>query len=153
MFTLSRDAKKFLAANKGRKIVFTNGCFDILHAGHITYLNDAKKCGDLLFIGLNSDESVIRLKGKDRPINDQIARKFLLENLKAVDFVEIFDEDTPLELISAVVPHVLVKGGDWKIPDIVGSEFVISKGGEVKSLHFVEGLSTTDFIRSLQGRK
>jgi rfaE bifunctional protein nucleotidyltransferase chain/domain len=153
VFTLSQEAKKFLSASKGRKVVFTNGCFDILHAGHISYLNDAKRCGDVLFIGLNSDESVGRLKGKDRPVNDQVARKFLLENLKSVDFVEIFDEDTPLELIRAVRPDVLVKGGDWKVPEIVGSEFVIANGGEVKSLHFVEGLSTTEFIHSLQGRK
>lgn len=95
MFELSSAAKKFLEQNKGKKIVFTNGCFDIVHVGHIAYLNHAKEQGDLLFLGLNSDQSIKRLKGSDRPINNQADRKFFLENLKAIDFVEIFDEDTP----------------------------------------------------------
>ncbi len=153
MFKLSTQAKKFLEINRGRKIVFTNGCFDIVHVGHIAYLNHAKEQGDLLFLGLNSDASIKRLKGADRPINNQDDRKFFLENLKAVDFVEIFDEDTPFELISAIIPQVLVKGGDWKPEQIVGSDVVLANGGEVKSLLFKEGYSTTSIIGKLQGKQ
>ncbi len=134
---------------KGRKVVFTNGCFDILHAGHVSYLNEAKSLGDILVVGLNSDASVKRLKGEQRPINSEKERAFLLENLKAVDFVFIFTEDTPLELIKAVSPNVLVKGGDWKPEQIVGSDVVLSSGGEVKSLTFVDGFSTTDTIEKI----
>lgn len=152
MFKLSAQAKAFLAANKEKKIVFTNGCFDIVHVGHIAYLNHAKEQGDLLFLGLNSDSSIKRLKGEDRPINNQADRKFFLENLKSIDFVEIFEEDTPYELIKAVLPDVLVKGGDWTPEQIVGSDVVLANGGEVKSLLFKEGYSTTSIIGKLQGK-
>ncbi len=141
---------EFLKANAGKKIVFTNGCFDILHRGHVTYLNQARSLGDLLVMGMNSDESVKRLKGPERPINKENDRKFVLENLKCVDFVEIFTEDTPLELIKVVKPMVLVKGGDWSIDKIVGGKEVISWGGEVFSLSFVDGYSTTGIIQKIQ---
>ncbi len=150
MFSLSRDAIDFLKRNREKAIVFTNGCFDILHAGHIGYLNEAKSLGELLFIGLNSDASVRRLKGKDRPINSESDRKYLLENLRAVNFVEIFDEETPLELIKVVKPNVLVKGGDWKLAQIIGSQFVLSYGGSVQSLSFKEGYSTTNIVEKIQ---
>ncbi len=150
MTVLSQEAKDFLSKNKNKKIVFTNGCFDILHRGHIEYLNEAKALGDILFMGLNSDQSVKRLKGPERPINNQNDRRFVLQNLRAIDFVEIFDEDTPLELIKLVNPNLLVKGGDWKINQIVGSDFVLSQGGEVKSLSFKTGYSTTNVIESIR---
>lgn len=143
---LSEKTESFLEKNKNKRIVFTNGCFDILHAGHVSYLNEAKSLGDLLIVGLNSDASVKRLKGDSRPINNEAERKFILENLKAVDCVEIFEDDTPLELIKSVRPSLLVKGGDWQISQIVGSDFVLANGGEVKSLKFVDGLSTTGTI-------
>jgi rfaE bifunctional protein nucleotidyltransferase chain/domain len=117
----SKELHTFLEENKNKKIVFTNGCFDIVHRGHITYLNEAKALGELLVIGLNSDRSVKELKGPERPINNEQDRKYLLENLKSVDFVEIFDEQTPLNLIKTIMPSILVKGGDWKIEQIVGS--------------------------------
>ncbi|TNE99059.1 MAG: D-glycero-beta-D-manno-heptose 1-phosphate adenylyltransferase [Deltaproteobacteria bacterium] len=149
MFKLSPEAKSFLEENKNKKIVFTNGCFDILHSGHVMYLNEARAQGDLLFVGLNSDASVKRLKGAERPINAELDRKIVLENLKAVDFVEIFEEDTPLELIKAVNPQMLVKGGDWTPDQIVGSDFVMSNGGEVRSLSFKDGYSTTNIIQKI----
>jgi len=152
MKSLSKEAEIFLAKNKNKKIVFTNGCFDIIHSGHVTYLNEAKNLGDLLFIGLNSDQSVRRLKGPTRPVNSELDRKLVMENLKSVDFVEIFDEETPLDLIKLVRPLILVKGGDWKTDQIVGSEFVLSIGGSVKSLSFKEGYSTTNIIKNLQDK-
>ncbi len=146
---LSEAASQFLQENSDKKIVFTNGCFDILHGGHVAYLNEAKSLGDLLVVGLNSDASVKRLKGETRPINNEQERKFVLENLKAVDLVEIFNEDTPLELIKLIKPNLLVKGGDWAINQIVGSDFVLENGGQVKSLKFVDGLSTTGTIEKI----
>lgn len=140
---------EFFLKSKNKKIVFTNGCFDILHRGHVSYLNEAKKQGEFLVIGLNSDASVKRLKGESRPVNTELDRKFILENLKAVDHVEIFNEDTPLELIKALKPNVLVKGGDWKPEQIVGSEYVQANGGEVYSLNFVDGYSTTNLINKV----
>ena len=133
-----------------KKIVFTNGCFDILHAGHVQMLNEAKKQGSYLIVGLNSDASVKRLKGESRPVNKESDRKFLLENLKAVDEVIIFEEDTPLNLIKKIKPDVLVKGGDWSLDQIVGGDFVIDNGGEVKSLIFKDGYSTTNIIQKVQ---
>ncbi|MBC8382242.1 MAG: D-glycero-beta-D-manno-heptose 1-phosphate adenylyltransferase [Candidatus Cloacimonetes bacterium] len=133
-----------------RKIVFTNGCFDIIHRGHIEYLNKAKKLGDILIIGLNSDDSVRRLKGVNRPINYEQDRAVVLDNLKQVDYVCIFDEDTPYELIKIIQPDILVKGGDWAVRDIVGSDIVLALGGEVKSMHFIEGKSTTDIIEKIR---
>ncbi len=132
---------------EGKKIVFTNGCFDILHAGHVDYLEKAKALGDILIVGLNSDESVRRLKGKDRPVNLQEHRKRVLEALKPVDMVIIFEEDTPERLIKEIKPDVLVKGGDWKIENIVGADFVQSYGGEVKTIDFVYDISTTKIIQ------
>lgn len=130
--------------NEGQTIVFTNGCFDLLHYGHIHYLSDAKDCGDKLIVGLNSAASVSRLKGAHRPINDELTRQHLLAALEMVDAVVVFEEDTPLELIKLVMPDVLVKGGDWQPHQIVGSKEVLENGGEVKSLPFVEGYSTTN---------
>ena len=146
----SNELTQFLEKNKGKKIVFTNGCFDILHRGHVSYLAEARKLGDLLVIGLNSDASVKRLKGPERPINNENDRKFVISQLKSVDFVEIFPEDTPLNLILEVKPGVLVKGGDWKIDQIVGGKEVQSMGGQVFSLNFVDGYSTTNLIEKIQ---
>ena len=139
----------FLRENLGKKIVFTNGCFDIIHKGHIAYLNQAKELADLLIVGLNSDASVKRLKGEKRPINSEMDRKFVLENLRAVDKVCIFEEDTPLQLIKKVSPDFLVKGGDWRTDQIVGSDFVLQNGGQVLSLKFIDGYSTTSTIEKI----
>jgi len=127
----------------GLRVVFTNGCFDILHYGHIHYLASARDLGDRLVIGLNSATSVRRLKGEHRPINDEQTRQTLLAALEFVDAVVVFEEDTPLALIQTLLPDVLVKGGDWQVADIVGSKVVLSKGGEVRSLPYIEGYSTT----------
>lgn len=132
--------------SENKKIVFTNGCFDLLHIGHVRYLQEAKRLGDVLIVGVNSDESVRRLKGPQRPIQTESDRAEILMALEAVDFAEIFTEDTPELLIQQVHPHVLVKGGDWKIEQIVGSAFVQSYGGQVCSLNFIEGRSTTRII-------
>ncbi len=146
---LSSTTRALLDRSAGKKIVFTNGCFDILHRGHVAYLNEARRLGDLLIIGLNSDASVRRLKGPTRPVNREEDRRFVLENLRCVDAVEIFSEDTPLELIKQVRPQVLVKGGDWKTEQIVGSREVIAWGGDVFSLAFVDGYSTTATIQKI----
>ena len=153
MESLSPETKKFLEKNKGKKIVFTNGCFDILHIGHVEYLNEAKSQGDVLIIAINSDASVRELKGPDRPINNQLDRAEMLLNLKSVDCVEIFNEQTPLEIIKLIKPNVLVKGGDWKPEQIVGSDFVLAQGGEVRSLMFKKGYSTSHLIELVQGKK
>ena len=128
------------------KIVFTNGCFDILHRGHVEYLQKAKTFGDKLIVGLNSDASVRRLKGPTRPVQDQESRKIILEALRCVDEVIIFDEDTPYELIQKIQPDVLVKGADYKPEDIVGYDIVKAKGGEVRTVEFVEGHSTSRIL-------
>lgn len=128
---------------EGFKIVFTNGCFDLIHIGHVLYLEDAKSLGDKLIVGLNSDASVSRLKGAHRPIKDEYNRSHILAALASVDAVIIFENDDPLELIQLISPDTLVKGGDWRPDQIVGSDFVMSNGGEVRSLRFVEGYSTT----------
>lgn len=127
----------------GECVVFTNGCFDILHYGHIHYLAQARDLGDRLVVGLNSADSVRRLKGPHRPINDEITRQFLLAALEFVDAVVVFEQDTPLELIKIILPDVLVKGGDWQPQDIVGSDIVLAHGGSVQSLLYIEGYSTT----------
>ncbi|MFN3874994.1 MAG: D-glycero-beta-D-manno-heptose 1-phosphate adenylyltransferase [Flavobacteriales bacterium] len=132
---------------KGDRIVFTNGCFDILHRGHVEYLQEAAVLGDRLVIGLNSDASVRRQgKGGDRPFNDEQARAKVLAALRGVDAVVIFEEDTPKELIRALEPDVLVKGGDWPEDRIVGADVVRARGGEVRSLKLVEGYSTTALV-------
>jgi rfaE bifunctional protein nucleotidyltransferase chain/domain len=146
---LNSDLDIFLFEHQDEKIVFTNGCFDILHRGHVNYLSEAKKLGDLLIVGLNSDSSVKRLKGSSRPINGQEDRKYVLSHLRSVDFVEIFDEDTPLNLILKIMPKILVKGGDWKVDQIVGAKEVIKNGGDVFSLNFVNGYSTTSMINKI----
>jgi rfaE bifunctional protein nucleotidyltransferase chain/domain len=128
---------------EGKKIIFTNGCFDLLHIGHIITLHEAKSFGDKLIIGLNDDASITRLKGTHRPLKDQRQRSYILAALEMVDLVVIFSEDTPLKLITAIVPDILVKGGDWPLNQIVGSEFVIKHGGEVKQIPYIKGYSTT----------
>jgi D-beta-D-heptose 7-phosphate kinase/D-beta-D-heptose 1-phosphate adenosyltransferase len=131
---------------RDKKIIFTNGCFDILHAGHVRYLEAAKSYGDVLILGLNSDRSVTALKGEGRPINTQIDRAYILAALEAVDYVVVFDEDTPYDLIKAVKPHVLVKGGDYKGKDVVGQDIA----DELKLVKFVDGKSTTRTIEKIQ---
>ncbi len=143
---LLKDLKKL-----GHKIVFTNGCFDILHLGHITYLEEAKAKGDILVVGLNSDDSVKRLKGPERPIKDEKSRASILAALSSVDVVIIFEDDTPISLIKAVQPDILVKGGDYKKQQIVGADFVECTGGQVVIIPFLEGHSSTDLINKLNG--
>ena len=127
----------------GQKVVFTNGCFDILHAGHIKYLEAAAEKGDRLIVAVNSDESVTQLKGPTRPINVLNSRMYLLASLQCVDAVCSFDEETPIDIIRTLKPDVLVKGGDYQINDIVGAEDVLANGGVVEVIPFVEGYSTT----------
>ena len=153
MEELSESTKEFLSINKGKKIVFTNGCFDILHLGHVEYLNEAKAQGDLLIVAINSDSSVSRIKGPDRPINSDEDRANMLLNLRSVDCVQVFTEETPLEIIKLIKPNVLVKGGDWRPDQIIGSDFVASIGGETKSLMFKSGYSTSNLIKAVQGKK
>lgn len=129
------------------KIVFTNGCFDILHRGHIEYLSQAHDKGNILVIGLNSDASVKRIKGEGRPVQDEQSRALLLASLRFVDAVILFDEDTPKELIEFVKPDVLVKGGDYTEETIVGAEFVKANGGEVVVVPLVEGYSTSSILK------
>ena len=132
---------------QGLKIVFTNGCFDLLHRGHVEYLSKAADMGDVLVVGLNTDASVKRLKGEGRPVNNEEARALVLASLSFVDAVVLFDEDTPYELIKAVHPDVLVKGADYKVEDIVGYDIVTSYGGTVTTVPLVEGYSTTQLLR------
>ncbi len=134
---------------RSKKTIFTNGCFDILHVGHIRYLQLAKSLGDYLIIGLNSDTSVRRLKGAERPINNQEDRAFLLSALDVVDYIIVFEEDTPYNLIKKIKPDILVKGGDWAADQIVGSDIVKVSGGQVISLPFFNGYSTTGTIERL----
>ncbi len=133
----------------GEKVVFTNGCFDLLHYGHLHYLSQARDLGDRLVIGLNSAASVRRLKGPNRPINDELTRTHLLAALEVVDAVVVFEEDTPLLLIELVQPDFLVKGGDWQPAQIVGSAGVLANGGQVRSLPFVTGYSTTNIEQKI----
>ena len=136
--------------NENKKIVFTNGCFDILHKGHITYLNESKSLGDVLIVGVNSDDSVKKLKGDERPVTNENDRMYALDNLKPVDFVILFTEDTPYNLIKEIIPDILVKGGDWTPDKIIGSDIVLGNGGEVKSLKFVNGYSTTNILEKIK---
>lgn len=142
-----RAVRKAQAA--GQRVVFTNGCFDLLHRGHIRYLEQARSLGDLLVVALNSDASVRRLKGKTRPVVPEAERAEVLAALAAVDLVMIFDELDPARVIRAVRPDVLVKGGDWPVDRIVGADFVQSAGGTVRSLPYVEGMSTSALIRRI----
>ncbi len=134
---------------QNRKVVFTNGCFDILHAGHVDYLSKAKKCGNILVVGLNSDISVKKIKGEKRPIINEEERAFILSNIKAVDYVVLFNEPTPKELISKVIPDILVKGEDWSIENIVGKDIVEKNGGEVKTIKFITSQSTSNIIKKV----
>ena len=126
-----------------RKVVFTNGCFDLVHQGHIDYLSKARDLGDVLVVGLNTDASVRRLKGPRRPINDEYSRALLLASMLFVDYVVLFGEDTPYELIKTLQPDILVKGSDYRPEDIVGYDIVMAKGGRVETLDFLPGFSTT----------
>lgn len=151
VITSQEQLKHILSESRNQKkiIVFTNGVFDILHRGHIEYLTEAKKLGDILIIGVNSDRSVKEIKGESRPLNNENDRAFILSNIIPVDYTIIFDESDPYNLIKAVQPDVLVKGGDWKPEDIIGSDIVLAKGGKVISLRFTEGYSTTGLIKKI----
>ncbi len=143
-----KGIRKQLARDK-KTVVFTNGCFDILHRGHAEYLQKARNLGDVLILGLNNDASVRRLKGEGRPIVPQADRAFVLAALAAVDFVTLFSEDTPLALIETLVPDILVKGGDYAIENIVGREVVEAHGGKVLTVPFVSDRSTSDVVRKI----
>ena len=145
---LMEDLKK-----QGKQVVFTNGCFDILHVGHMTYLEEAKEFGDYLFVGVNSDESVKRLKGPTRPINSEDDRAELLAGLKAVDYTVIFTEDTPVELIGELKPSIHVKGGDYKKEDLPETKVVESYGGRVEIVSLVEGKSTSNVVKKIQNKE
>ena len=134
----------------GKKIVFSNGCFDILHEGHIDYLEKAAEKGDFMVIGLNTDDSVKRLKGSNRPINSESSRARLLAALGFVDMVVLFDEDTPYDLIKSLLPTILVKGKDYDVSNIVGADIVIEDGGSVETIELTEGLSTTNVIEKIK---
>lgn len=134
---------------EGRRVVFTNGVFDILHRGHVEYLQKARAMGDLLIVGLNSDDSVRRIKGPSRPVNPQEDRAVVLSALACVDCVVVFDEDTPFKLIELLVPDVLVKGADWKTGEIIGADVVIKNGGKVETVDLVLGRSTTGLIKKI----
>lgn len=136
-------------ANLVQKIVFTNGCFDLIHPGHTAYLEEAKLLGDILVVAINGDESVKRLKGNNRPILPQNDRALILAALASTDFITVFTEDTPYDLIALLQPDVLVKGGDWQAHEIVGSDLVLAKGGKVQSLSFIEGNSTTNIEQKI----
>ncbi len=138
-----------VARLQNKKIVFTNGCFDLLHLGHVDYLSKARDLGDILVVGVNSDNSVKRLKGNTRPLQDEVSRSQILAAFVFVDFGVLFDEDTPLNLIQTVQPDILVKGADYKIEDIVGYDIVKNKGGEVKTISFLQGFSTTNIVNKI----
>ena len=141
------------ARNAGKIVVFANGCFDLLHSGHITLLEIASGEGDLLIVGLNSDSSVTRLKGEGRPVQSEAERAEALLEIEVVNVVTIFSEDTPLELIDSIKPDVLVKGGDYSSDEIVGADIVLSRGGEVVRVPLLEGISTTRIIKERVGKK
>ena len=152
MISSSQDISKLIKQwrVKSNKIVFTNGCFDLVHVGHLHTLSEAKKLGDKLIVAINSDASVKRLKGDSRPILPEQERANLIASLVFVDAVLIFEEDTPIKLIESILPDVLVKGGDWKIEEIVGNEIVRENKGTVVSIPFLDGHSTTDIISKIQ---
>jgi len=153
IMTGARLQRRLAAWRRQRKrIVFTNGCFDLIHPGHVRYLRAAKRCGDVLVVGLNSDASVRRLKGPERPLVSQDDRCEVVAALEMVDGVTLFDEDTPRELIAALQPDVLVKGGDWSPDRIVGADLVRARGGTVRSLQFAKGYSTSALVRRIRGK-
>lgn len=135
----------------GRRIVFTNGCFDLLHVGHLRYLEEARSLGDFLVVGVNTDASVRRIKGRDRPVMDEKARSELVAGLHCVDCVVLFDTPDPLPVIQSLDPHVLVKGADWPLEKIVGARWVIQRGGTVVRIPVVEGYSTTSILKKIAG--
>lgn len=135
---------------KGMKIVFTNGCFDLIHRGHIEYLAQASVLGDILVVGLNTDRSVKKLKGDNRPIQDEYSRALILASLSFVDYVILFDEETPEKLIERIKPNILVKGGDYKPEEIVGYSFVTGKGGKVVTIDIVENFSTSEIVKKIR---
>jgi len=135
-----------------KKVVFTNGVFDLIHAGHVDYLTKAKALGDILIVGMNTDESVRSIKGDKRPILNQDERAFLVSSLKPVDYVILFSEDTPKEIIDEIIPDILVKGADWSIDKIVGRETVEKHGGEIKTIEFVNDQSTSKIIESIKNK-
>jgi D-glycero-beta-D-manno-heptose 1-phosphate adenylyltransferase len=139
----------YISRFRNRKIVFTNGCFDIIHRGHIHYLAEASSLGDLLVVGLNTDASVRRIKGPKRPLIDQESRALALASMCFVSAVVLFDDDTPYNLIKTIKPDFLVKGGDYKLSEIAGHDFVTAYGGKVLALELVQGYSTTDIIRKI----
>jgi len=149
LFCQSHDEllQKLSKARHNKKIVFTNGCFDLLHVGHIRYLQEAQKLGDLLVVALNSDSSVKKIKGPKRPVQTENDRAEILAALACVNFTTIFSEDTPQNIIEKIKPDILVKGGDWEIDKIVGADFVQASGGKVYSLQFIDGKSTTNLIQ------
>ncbi|MDB4835427.1 D-glycero-beta-D-manno-heptose 1-phosphate adenylyltransferase [Cyclobacteriaceae bacterium] len=135
---------------EGKKVVFTNGCFDILHYGHIDYLEKARELGDVLVLGVNTDESIHRLKGSQRPIIQEFDRVRMLAAFEFIDAITLFDNDTPHELIAECIPSVLVKGSDYEIKDIVGGQTVLDNGGEVKTIDYVDGYSTSSIIQKIR---
>jgi D-beta-D-heptose 1-phosphate adenylyltransferase (EC 2.7.7.-) len=150
IYTLEEAVKRIEDyKSQNKKIVFTNGCFDIIHAGHVKYLNIAKTYGDILIVGLNSDNSIKRIKGDKRPIVPQEQRAYVLSQLKPVDMVVIFEEDTPYNLIKAIKPDVLIKGADWNIENIVGADIVLSNGGSVNTIKFDYDTSTSKIIQKI----
>ena len=139
--------------NEGKKIVFTNGCFDVLHRGHVEYLQKSRDCGDILVVGLNSDSSVRGLKGPQRPLVGEQDRAFILSQLISVDAVVVFSEETPYQLIKQIKPDVLVKGGDYRIHEVVGRDIVEASGGKVVLVPLVTGRSTTNIIEKIRNQK
>ena len=146
--------KRRLRADRqaGKTIAFTNGCFDILHVGHVAYLEAARKRNRILVVGLNSDRSVSRIKGPDRPINPELSRARVLAALACVDYVILFNEETPYDLIKAVGPDVLIKGGDWTVDNVVGADIVKAKGGRVEIISYIPDVSTTGIIAKIKDR-
>jgi len=136
--------------NQGEKIVFSNGCFDILHAGHVDYLEKARQKGDRLVIGLNTDRSVARIKGPNRPIVEEKSRSRIMASLEFVDLVVLFDEDTPIDLIKALLPDILVKGKDYEASNIVGADFVMQNGGKVETVELTSGFSSSNIINKIK---
>jgi len=147
------DLSRLIAffAFKEKKVVFTNGCFDILHLGHIDYLAQAADLGDVLIVGLNTDASVKKIKGDNRPLNDEHSRASILASLKFITVVILFDEETPYDLIKFISPDMLVKGSDYSPEEIVGYDIVKAKGGEITTIDFLEGYSTTSIIKKIKG--
>ncbi len=133
-----------------KSIVFTNGCFDIIHTGHTSYLRESKKLGDILIVALNTDQSVRKLKGDSRPINNQYDRANVIDELKSVDYVTFFDEDTPYNLIKKIIPNILTKGGDYIAEDIIGYDIISQNGGKVAVINYIEGKSTTNIINKMK---